>query len=153
MLTCLCVAFVQGAEHPGVLRKSITVTEDAGVRRFGYQVSAVLTLADPVKDLDHIPLRLLEKGKPIVAQFHPLGDTGIREVSLDFNVNLLPHETREFVVEYGPKVEPGPTPRGGMKIEIRRDEFRVIHSAGLQFAVPRDFARLLRNVRTAKDDY
>ncbi len=153
ILSSLFVALAQAGEDTGVFRQSIKVTEDAGIRRFGYPVSAVLTLAEPLKDLD--PFRLLEKDKPIVAQFRPRGDTstGIREVSLDFNVNLLPNETREYVVEYGPKVESGPQPRGGMKIETSADEFRVVHSPDLQFVVPRDLVGLLRNVRTAKDDY
>src|SRR5262249_47559368 len=85
------------AEEPaGVLRFTVTVAETAGIRRFGYPVRVVLSLPQPVKDTEHF--RLLEGGKPVTAQFRPRGDNdqGFRAVSLDFNVNHAPLETREY---------------------------------------------------------
>jgi hypothetical protein len=142
------------AEEPsGVQRLNVTVTETAGIRRFGYPVGVVLSLPQAVKDAQHF--RLLEDGKPIAAQFRPHGDAaqGLRTVSLDFNVNHAPLETREYVVEYGPGVEPNPEPKGGMTVETTADEFRIVHSSDLEFVVPRNLFGLLRQVKTAKTEY
>jgi hypothetical protein len=140
-------------EPAGVLRLEVVVKESAGIRRFGYPVSVILPLAEPVSDIRRF--RLLEKGKPVVAQFRPLGDTrkGIRKVSLDFNASHAPHETRTYVVEYGPKVPAGPVAARGMKVVVEDDQFRVVHSPALQFVVPRNLLGLLRAVKTAKTDY
>jgi hypothetical protein len=143
----------EAAEPTGVHRLEVVVKEGAGIRRFGYPVSVILPLAAPVADADHF--RLLEKGKPVPAQFRPHGDTrkGIRAVSLDFNTSPAPLETRTFVVEYGPKVKTGGIPVRGMKVVTEADQFRVVHSPGLEFIVPRNLLGLLRGVKTDKTDY
>jgi hypothetical protein len=143
----------RAAEPAGVHRLEVVVQESAGIRRFGYPVTVILPLAEPVGDVRRF--RLLEKGKPVVAQFRPHGDTrqGIHKVSLDFNASHAPRETRTYVVEYGPKVEPGPTPSRGMKVVVEDDQFRVVHSPALQFVVPRNLLGLLRGVKTAATDY
>jgi hypothetical protein len=136
-----------------VRRIPLTVTETAGIRRFGYPVRVTLPLDAPVKDTAHF--RLLADGKPVTAQFRPCGDTagGARAVGLDFNVDHAPREKRTYTVEYGPGVEPPAEPRGGMKVETAGDEFRVLHPGGLRFVVPRDLLGLLRGVRDGSSDY
>jgi hypothetical protein len=62
-------------------------------------------------------------------------------------------ESREYVLEYGPDVTPGPKPRGGLRVEQKDGEFRVINSADLQFVVPADLLGLLARVQSAKTDY
>jgi hypothetical protein len=149
----LLVAVGRAEEPASVQRLTVSVAETAGIRRFGYPVSVVLSLPHSVKDAQHF--RLLEEGKPIAAQFRPHGDNaeGLRTVSLDFNVNHAPLETREYVVEFGPSVEASPEPKGGMSVETTADEFRVVHSSDLQFVVPRNLLGLLRQVKTAKTEY
>jgi hypothetical protein len=149
----LPVAAGRAEESPGVQRFTVTVAETAGIRRFGYPVRVVLSLPQPVKDTEHF--RLLEGGKPVAAQFRPHGDKdqGFRAVGLDFNVNHAPLETREYVVEFGPGVERGQEPQGGMTVETTADEFRVVHSSDLQFTVPRNLTGLLGQVKTSKTEY
>lgn len=144
--------FAQGAAPEKGGRVTVVVTETAGIRRSSYPVSTVLTLAEPVKDVDH--MRLVEKGKPVAAQFRPSGTgaDGIKAVVLDFNANHAPLENREYVVEYGPDVKPGPAPKGGLKVEAGKDSIRVIHS-GLTFDVPNNLAGLLGSVQQKKDDF
>ncbi len=151
---CAALPSAARAEEPAPgQRLTVTVAETAGIRRFGYPVSTVLELPNAVKDAGRF--RLLEDGKPVAAQFRPHGDTrdGIRAVRLDFTVNHAPDEGRTYVVEYGPGVEPGAEPKGGMTVETAGDEFRVNHSAGLQFVVPRDLLGLLRQVKAGKTEY
>jgi hypothetical protein len=127
----------------------IRVAETVGISRFGYPVSVVLPVAEPVKDTDHF--RLLDGDKPVSAQFRPHGDTskGIRAVSLDFNASPWPLEKHDYVVEYGPGVATS-EPKSGLRVETREKEFRIVHPGGLQFVVPRDLAGLLKQVQTKK---
>jgi hypothetical protein len=138
----------RAADAPAVRQLRITVAETAGIRRFGYPVETRLDLPEAVPEATRF--RLLERGKPVAAQFRPQGP---RAVSLDFSVDHAPLETREYVVEYGPGVEPGPEPKTGLRVETITGEFRVCHPGGLEFAVPRDLLGLLRQVHTSKTDY
>jgi hypothetical protein len=130
----------------------LSVSETAGIRRFGYPVTAVLPLPEPVKDTDHF--RLLDGDKPVAAQFCPHSDTtkGIRAVSLDFNASPGPLERREYVVEYGPIVSVSKA-KGGLRVETTEKEFRIIHPGGLQFHVSREVPGLINQVRTEKTNF
>jgi hypothetical protein len=154
-LGCAAPAFpsVAAGEPPGVRHIPLTVSETAGIRRFSYPVTEVLILPEAVPDAGHF--RLLEDGRPVRAQFRALDQTrdGVRKVSLDFTVDHAPLESREYVVEYGPGVEAGPEPKGGITVTTTEDEFRVRCPGDLEFVVPRNLLGLLRRVRTAKTDY
>jgi hypothetical protein len=136
-----------------VQRITLRVSETAGIRRFGYPVSMVLRLSAPVPDVEHF--RLLDRGKPVTAQFRPHGDTheGIRAVSLDFNASPAPLEARDYVVEYGPTVPVAPQVKGGLTVETTEREFRVRHPSDLRFIVPRNLLGLLHQVRADGTDY
>lgn len=147
----LCVLCVLCGE-PDVRRWQVTVTETAGIRRFGYPVSAVVDLGEPVPDVGHF--RLLEHGKAVAAQFVPIGDPsrGIRTVSLDFNVGHAPLETRSYAIEYDPRSTP-PAVRKGLRVVVDADVFRVIHPSDLEFVVPRNLLGLMAGVRSGKTEY
>jgi len=130
----------------------MTVTETAGIRRFGYPVSAVIELQTPVPDIEHF--RLIEHGKPVAAQFRPMGDPSraIRAVSLDVNVSHAPLETRTYVVEYDSRGVPA-APRKGLRVIADGDVFRIRHPGDLEFVVPRNLLGLLTGVRSGKTEY
>jgi hypothetical protein len=144
-LALLLIQPAMGADKHIKLR----VSETAGIRRFGYPVSVILPLAEPVKDVDHF--RLLDGDKPVTAQFRPHGDTSkdIRAVILDFNASPAPLERREYVVEYRGEVT-GSQAKNGLRVETTEKEFRIIHPSDLQFVVPRDLVGLLSQVQTKK---
>jgi hypothetical protein len=130
---------------------TIVVRETAGIRRFGYPVSTVLSMTGKPGE----NLRLLHKGKPIAAQFVPVSgrkSASGYEVDLDFNISLGPYETREYVVAGG-----GPpadsASRGGIAIKSIDDAWRVQHGTELEFVVPRNLLGLLQQVRTPKTEY
>ncbi len=143
----------RAAEPVGVRRLTVVVRETAGIRRFGYPVSAVLSLPDPVKDAAHF--RLLENGKPVAAQFQPSGDggKGVRSVALDFTSSPGPNEKRTYVVEYGPAVKPPEPVVKGLEVATEDEQFRVAHASGLVFLVPRRLTGLLSGVKAGRDDY
>jgi hypothetical protein len=151
----LALATAATAQEPAgqIRRVVLRVSEPAGIRRFGYPVSAVIPLPEAIRKTDRF--RMLDGGKPVTAQFQPPEDDhrGFPAVLVDFNASPAPLESREYILEYGPDVAPGPKPQGGMRVERKDDEFRIIHSADLEFVVPADLRGLLARVRTSKMDY
>jgi hypothetical protein len=63
-----------------------------------------------------------------------------------------PEEEKTFTVEYGPKVEAGPEPAAGMKLEEGKTMFTV-RSGGMVYVVPRDLKGLLTEVRDGKKEF
>ncbi len=143
----LLVLVLGSARGEGKLE--LTVNETAGIRRFGYPVHATMKLPREVSEKDRF--RLLEGGKPVAAQFRLVAGQKKR-VALDFNVSLGPEEGKVYTVEYGPKVEPGPEPKGGMKLEESKEAF-TIRSGGMVYVVPRDLKGFLKEVRNGKKEY
>jgi hypothetical protein len=129
----------RGADIP------FTVKETAGLRRFSYPVEASFTLPRPLVEGDRF--RLFDpQDKPVAAQ---ISRAGTRQVTVDFNLSVGPNESRKFALHYGANVEPGPSPKGSMKVETTDKEFLVRHG-GLTFAAPKDLLGLLRSVQDAK---
>jgi hypothetical protein len=126
-------------------RLTLEVTEQAGVHRDGSPVHALLTLPRPTAA--STSFRLLHDGKPVVAQFRPNASASeSSEWWLDFIVRSAPNETRKYIVEYGPDVEPGPERTRGHKLIERGDSFVVSNAPYIDWTVPRDFRGFLRSV-------
>jgi hypothetical protein len=150
-LSCLCAfAPLREARADPVHRLSLTVIEPAGIRRFGYPVSAVLRLDRPLGPSEHCCL--LSGGKLVPAQFVSEPDSRSPILNLDFDTSLAPFERRGYVVEYG-DVEPGPQTRGGLEIEVHKDAFGVRYPGELEFLVPRNLIGLLSRVHAGKLEY
>jgi hypothetical protein len=122
-----------------------SVKETAGLRRFSYPVEATLSVPQPLVEADRFRLAD-ERGNPVAAQF---SRTGSQQFTVDFNLSIGPNESRKFALHYGPDVEPGPSPKGGMKVETTDKEYLLRHG-GLTFAAPKDLVGLLRSVQDAK---
>jgi penicillin amidase len=134
-------------------RATLDVRETAGIRRFGYPVAAELRLDPPAPAATRF--RLLQNDKPIAAQFRPIALDGDRVavVAIDFDANFMPHESREYVVEFGPDVAPPPEADRGMKVDEADDAFIVSHGPNLKWTVPKNLDGLLRSVKTSRWDY
>jgi hypothetical protein len=140
------------ADEPAPRRLELVVRETAGIRRFGYPVTVVLP-AGAARAGDRY--RLLEKGKPVAAQFRRVAGKGggAAAVHLDFNVSHGPLEKRTYQVEYVPGVEPGPEPKGGLTVQVGDDTVTVAHGRELDFVLPRQLPGLLRQVRAGRTEY
>jgi hypothetical protein len=124
---------------------TLEVTEPTGVHRDGSPVHALLALPYPAAA--STCFRLLRDGKPVAAQFRP--NTNAKKTSewwLDFIARSAPNERREYVVEYGPDVEPGPERTSGHKLIERGDSFVVSNAPYIDWTIPRDFRGFLRSV-------
>jgi hypothetical protein len=100
------------------------------------------------------PFRLLHKGKPVLAQVSP-AQTGaaVAQWWLDFPVDLLPHQSAVYELEYGPDVTLGPSRKQGQKLTASADEFRIANDPHLAWTVRRDLGGLLRSVRAGELEY
>jgi hypothetical protein len=145
----------QAHEQPNtaVQRWRLTVSESAGIRRFGYPVSAVILLDPPLTNADHF--QLLLEGKPQTAQFRPHGDTskGVRAISVDFVSSIGPRESLVYHLEHNPdKPAAIPTKSSDNKVETDDQVYRI-SSGGMIYEFPRDLAGLIRTARDAKRSF
>jgi hypothetical protein len=125
----------------------LTISETAGIRRFGYPLHVKLTL--PADRAGTEKFRLLDGKKPIAAQFRP---TGKREVWLDFNLSMAPLEEKKLRVEYGPEVSAGPEPKEGLTLQEEKGHY-LVRSGGMTYSIPTDLTGLLGPVRSGKSEY
>ena len=121
------------------------VVEEAGIHRDASPVHALVQLPRPVTA--GTPMRLLLEGKPVVAQFrmHGKGDAA-RRWWIDFLARSRPHETRRYVVEYGPETQSVPERKGGHALRVKDDAYVVSNEPYIDWVVPRDLLGLLRSV-------
>jgi hypothetical protein len=126
----------------------LQVQEPAGIRRFGYPVAVRLQL--PATVARTTAFRLLDGDKPLAAQFRPESDgtagAGADRWWLDFNVDLLPYESRRYRVEYGNDVPAAREPRSGLALTEVEGVFPVANAPYLCWTIPRDLQGLLRSV-------
>ena len=126
-------------------RLTFDVVESAGIHRDASPVHGRLQLPRPVAI--GTPFRLLWKGDPQVAQFRPHRN-GATASSwwIDFLARSLPYETRQYVVEYGPQVQPVPERKGGHVLTETQDTFVISNAPYIDWAVPRDLQGFLQSV-------
>ena len=126
-------------------RLAFDVVERAGIHRDATPVHGRLQLPQPV--VVGTPFRLLWKGGPQVAQFRPHGqDSKTSSWWVDFLARSLPHETRRYVVEYGPEVQPVPERKSGHVLTEEEDAFVISNAPYIDWVVPRDLGGFLRSV-------
>src|SRR5262245_7616273 len=85
---------------------TLQVTETTGIRRTEYPTNARVPIPRAaLPNADHVRLRANNADVP--AQFASAAkweDGSVRTLEVDFNVSILPGESRTFQVEYGPDV-------------------------------------------------
>src|SRR5262245_19552716 len=93
---------------------TIQVSETTGIRRTEYPTNAKVQIPRAaMANADHVRLRANNADVP--AQFAVAAkweDGSVRTLDVDFNVSILPGESRTFQLEYGPDITPGPVARG-----------------------------------------
>jgi hypothetical protein len=140
-------------DPPGKRRVTFTVSETEGIRRFGYPVSADVSLPRPAARDDGF--RLSQDGKLVPAQFEPgaPGEKGARAVRVAFEASLAPYETRTYAVEYGPALENTPDPGRSLRVERGDGVVRVSSREGMNFTAPDDLLGLLRQAHVGGLDF
>ena len=129
--------------------RAFRLTESAGLRRFNYPVHAVVPDAGHGRNF-----RLIRDGKAIPAQFRKSsGPEGKFNVALDFNVSLDPLEVGRYQVQFGPRVEPGPEPKGGLKLNKSEGKFHVGQGSALTYTINPDLEGFLESVGSPRLGY
>lgn len=123
-----------------------TIREPYGVLRHGYPQSVPFTLPQAVAA--DTPFRLLRDGRPVRAQFRPHATDGkSNRWWVDFPAVLAPHETAEFVIEYGTGIEPGPTRDKGHVLSQTDDAYVIANAPYISWTIPRDLSGLVKSVQ------
>ncbi|MCC6507852.1 MAG: hypothetical protein IT423_02005 [Pirellulaceae bacterium] len=133
--------------------QTFTVTETAGLRRFGYPVTASIELSQgAVKSIDK--LRLLNaNGQEVAAQFTALShssDGSIRACDVDFTTGLGPQESQTFHVEAG--VGPRQALPKGIAVKEEDDSILIV-SPYIQHRIRRDGKPLLDSITFGKEEF
>ncbi len=147
LLKLVLLFSLTGFYQPSLLaadRLTIEVRETAGIRRFGYPVEVELAL--PMAINSDTPFRLLGPSGPITAQFRPaFGEPTGRRWWLDFSLNLLPHESRAFSIEYGADVVLMNS-RGGLGLRELEQEFQITSGNVLDWRIPKNLNGLVNSL-------
>jgi hypothetical protein len=146
-LAVSCVAWsLQAQEAPRHV--AIQVRETAGIRRFGYPVTAQILL--PPKSIqDPRQARLVNAdGKPVPAQMTAFGkqtDGSIERLEVDFNLSPGPLETTKLKLEYGADVT-RVEPKQGLTFMETEETYQV--SA---YTIRKDAQPLISSVRYGRE--
>jgi hypothetical protein len=146
----VCAPAIQALEmKPAGTELHFRLVETAGLRRFGYPVHTTLP---GVREGANFRL---SRGKDAVpAQFRPITlNDGQPAIALDFNASPGPLATEDYIVSFGDGVDPGPEPKGGMRVESLEGIFRVSNGSILQFEVPGSLLGFLKSVTNSRQQF
>ena len=101
------LVFIASAAMQAQTVISLRVTEQAGIRRTAFPVSARIPFPGR-SPLDPSHVRLTMGGKEVPAQY----SAESQWLDVDFNASIGPLESQTYQVEYGPGVAPAAPPRG-----------------------------------------
>lgn len=152
IVICLQIAILMNIAN-SVFSQTIAVTESAGLRRFGYPVTASLEFPmGELKSLDKVRL-LNSENQEVACQFTALSqwsDNTVRKCDSDFIATLGPHETQTFRIEIGL----GPQKRLPKGIEVKESETSFqVGSNAIQHRIRRDGKPLLESIAFGSDEF
>ena len=124
----------------------IEVREPAGIRRFGYPVAVVLPIPPTAPEATACALRDGERVVPAQLR-RETTDDGAGRWWLDFNLSLMPHETRALKLEYGTGLATTSEPRAGLTVSEADDEFEIKNGDHIAWTVGRQQGALVKQVR------
>ena len=132
---------------------AFTVSETAGLRRFGYPVTASLETPQGVAR-DAATARLFDaKGREVPAQFTAMSrwaDGSVRGLDVDFNSSIGPMETESYRVEMaGGAARPGGR---GLGVTETADEI-IVASNAIAHRIRRDGKPLLASITHGKTGF
>ncbi len=132
---------------------TFTVSETAGLRRFGYPVTASLECSrESLVNLEKARLTDAE-GQEVPAQFTAMSrwpDGSVRGLDVDFSPSPAPHEKLTYRVEFGK--EPAQPLRAGLSLTETADEIEVA-SAAIRHRIRRDGKPLLTSIAFGEKEF
>jgi len=137
------------------MAQSITfsVSETAGLRRFGYPVTASLeSAAGMIEDAEKVHVFAAD-GQEVPAQFTAMSkwaDGSVRGLDVDFSPSPGPHETLIYRVDIGK--EPTQPLRTGLSVTETADEI-VVASAAIRHRIRRDGKPLLTSIAFGENEF
>jgi hypothetical protein len=127
-------------------RLRIEVREPAGIRRFGYPVALVLPIAPTAPKSTVCALHDGERLVPAQLRREETDEGGGRWW-LDFNLNLMPHESRTLTLEYGERLSTNSEPLSGLTFAKSPEAFQITNGDHIAWTVGRQATPLVKQVR------
>lgn len=122
----------------------VQVRETAGIRRFGYPIA--LALPELSSTSAETRFRLRDGEKRVPAQFRQEHNEGEPIIWwLDFNVSLMPNESRSLTLEYGNDLPMDDEPRG-LELKQRAGGYEIRNGSALTWTLGRNLGELLKSV-------
>jgi len=153
MLPTLIVSLFAFATSVMAQTITFSVSETAGLRRFGYPVTATLESAEGmIADAEKVRL-IAADGKEMPAQFTAMSkwpDGSVRGLDVDFSPSPGPREMLTYRVEIGKG--PAQPLRAGLSVMETADEI-VVASAAIRHRIRRDGRPLLTSIAFGENEF
>jgi hypothetical protein len=144
LFCCIACGELQAEEQ-----LTVEVRETSGIARFGYPVNARFHWPG---EAEPAGFQLFAGQRPVPAQFSRVFEGQKNEAwELDFNLDLLPLETKTFRIQAAAKPAEQANPHG-LSLERNQRSIRILRP-GLEFELPADVSGLLLGVRSPREDY
>lgn len=129
---------------------TVEVRETSGIARFGYPVNARFHWPG---EKEPAGFQLFAGRRQVPAQFSRVFQGQKEEAwELDFNLNLLPLETKTFRVQAADATPAEQANPRALSLERNDRSIRILRP-GLEFELPADVSGLLLAVRSPREDY
>ncbi len=141
------------ASHALAAPLEFTVRETAGLRRFGYPVTASVEMPQGVLRDANATRLVRAAGKACAAQFTAMAswpDGSVRVLDVDFTSSLGPMETETYTVE--PSGGSGRPGKGGLAVTETADDITVASNA-IAHKIRRDGKPLLTSIVNGKTEF
>lgn len=129
------------------------VRETAGLRRFGYPVTASLAVPEGHLRSMEAVVMLDAADHPVPAQFTAMSawpDGSIKSFDADFTSSIGPHESDTYRVDLKPDAKP--VPAAGLSVSETSDEI-IVSSSSIRHRIRRDGKPLLSSVAFGNDEF
>ncbi|MEZ6034711.1 MAG: hypothetical protein R3C17_16575 [Planctomycetaceae bacterium] len=132
---------------------SFHVRETAGLRRFGYPVTASLGVPEgELRSVDAVVM-LDAADRPVPAQFTTMSawpDGSVKSLDVDFTSSIGPLESATYRVDLKPDAKP--VPAAGLSVSETSDEI-IVSSSSIRHRIRRDGKPLLSSVAFGNDEF
>lgn len=132
-------------------RINLEVREPHGLMRRGYPAHTLLTLPQALPI--NTPFRLLYDGQPVVAQFRADRAETTAKWWLDFQVELAPHQTKTFQIEYGGDTVASPERTQGHQLTRTDKGFAITNAPYITWSIASDLKAFIQSVNFMPSEF
>ena len=153
VLVSVCILIVNDRVAVWAQPLTFQVRETAGLRRFGYPVTASLGIPEgQLRSVDTVVM-LDAADRPVPAQFTAMSawpDGSVKSLDVDFTSSIGPLESETYRVDLMPVAKV--IPAAGLSVSETSDEI-IVSSSSIRHRIRRDGKPLLSSMAFGKDEF